>query len=54
MFLGAAAAEWLRRKHPKTGDAYTVPVASGFIAGESLMGVLIIALTKIAGIDLAL
>ncbi len=54
MFLGAAAAEWLRRKHPTIGDTYTVPVGSGFIAGESLMGVLIIILTKIAGLDLAL
>jgi len=54
MFLGAAAAEWLRRTRPKLGETYTVPVASGFIAGESLMGVLIIILTKIAGIDLSL
>jgi uncharacterized oligopeptide transporter (OPT) family protein len=54
MFMGAAAAEWLRRKHPKIGDTYTVPIGSGFIAGESLMGVLIIVLTKIAGIDLSL
>jgi uncharacterized oligopeptide transporter (OPT) family protein len=54
MFMGAALAEWLRRKHPTIGNAYTVPIGSGFIAGESLMGVLIIILTKIAGIDLAL
>lgn len=54
MFLGAAAAEWLRRKHPKVAEAYTVPVGSGFIAGESLMGVLIIALSQIANIDLSL
>jgi uncharacterized oligopeptide transporter (OPT) family protein len=54
MFLGAAAAEWLRRHHPRIGETYTVPVASGFIAGESLMGVLIILLTKIAGLDLSL
>jgi uncharacterized oligopeptide transporter (OPT) family protein len=52
--MGAALAEWLRRKHPTIGNAYTVPIGSGFIAGESLMGVLIIILTKIAGIDLAL
>lgn len=54
MFLGALAAEYMRRVHPKLGDTYTVPVASGFIAGESLMGVAIIALTKIAGITLEL
>ncbi|HSK03845.1 MAG TPA: OPT family oligopeptide transporter [Kofleriaceae bacterium] len=54
MFMGAALAEFLRRKHPGIGNAYTVPIGSGFIAGESLMGVLIIILTKIAGIDLAL
>ena len=54
MFLGAAGAEWVRRKHPQLGDSFTVPIGSGFIAGESLMGVLIIILTKIAGLDLAL
>jgi uncharacterized oligopeptide transporter (OPT) family protein len=54
MFLGAAAAEWLRRKHPALAESYTVPIGSGFIAGESLMGVLIIVLTKIAGMDLSL
>lgn len=42
MFLGAAFAEWLRRRNGvKEGDAFTTPVASGFVAGESLMGVLI-------------
>jgi OPT family oligopeptide transporter len=54
MFLGAAGAEWVRRKHPQLGDSFTVPIGSGFIAGESLMGVLIIILTKIAGFNLAL
>ena len=54
MFLGAAIAEWLRRKRPAWGDAYTVPIGSGFIAGESLMGVVIAMTTKIAGINLAL
>ncbi len=40
MFLGATGAEWLRRRRgEKEGDEVTIPVASGFIAGESLLGV---------------
>jgi putative OPT family oligopeptide transporter len=54
MFMGAGAAEWLRRKHPNIADTYTVPVGSGFIAGESLMGVLIAILQNVASLDLAL
>ena len=38
MFLGAAVAEVVRRKYPRF-DPYTVPVASGLIAGESLIGI---------------
>lgn len=41
MFLGAAVAEWLRRTWPGLAEKTVVPVASGFIAGESLMGILI-------------
>lgn len=42
MFLGASAAEyWRRKKGEKQGDAQTMPIASGFVAGESLLGVLI-------------
>ena len=42
MCIGAGLAEWLRRKKgEKAGDQITMPVASGFVAGESLMGVLI-------------
>jgi OPT family oligopeptide transporter len=41
MFLGAAVAEWLRRRRPALADKTVVPVASGLIAGESLMGILI-------------
>ncbi|MDQ5979471.1 MAG: hypothetical protein QG602_2445 [Verrucomicrobiota bacterium] len=41
MFLGAAVAEWIRRKWPVLADQTVVPVASGLIAGESLMGILI-------------
>jgi uncharacterized oligopeptide transporter (OPT) family protein len=41
IFSGAFAAWVLARKRPKTAEAYTIPVASGFIAGESLMGVFV-------------
>ncbi|RXK55398.1 OPT family oligopeptide transporter [Oleiharenicola lentus] len=41
MFLGSAVAEWMRRKWPAVADKLVVPVASGLIAGESLMGILI-------------
>ncbi len=44
MFIGAAAAEWMRRKSPSLAEKTVVPVASGLIAGESLMGILIAAL----------
>ncbi|MEJ2367961.1 MAG: OPT/YSL family transporter [Acidobacteriota bacterium] len=41
MFLGALAA-WLFEKRSKAAaDRYTIPVASGIIAGESLMGILV-------------
>lgn len=54
MFLGATMAEILRRTRPALGETYTVPVGSGFIAGESLMGVGVIIMTKIAGLTLAI
>lgn len=38
-FLGAAIAEFLRRKQAKLAEATVLPVSSGFIAGESLMGI---------------
>lgn len=41
MFLGAAIAETLRRFTPKFAERSVVAVASGFIAGESLVGILI-------------
>jgi uncharacterized oligopeptide transporter (OPT) family protein len=44
MFLGAALAWGLARRNPKLAEAAVVPVASGLIAGESLMGILIKAL----------
>jgi uncharacterized oligopeptide transporter (OPT) family protein len=30
---------WVQKKHPKWSEELTFPVASGWIAGESLMGV---------------
>ncbi|KFA89495.1 OPT family oligopeptide transporter [Archangium violaceum] len=38
-FIGAAIAEVLRRKKAKLAEATVLPVSSGFIAGESLMGI---------------
>ncbi len=45
MFLGAAAAEALRRKNPDAAERWVVPVASGLIAGESVMGIVVALLT---------
>lgn len=39
MFLGAFVAWTLDKRTPAFSDRYTVPVASGLIAGESLMGI---------------
>lgn len=41
MFLGALIAEILRRKRPALAEQTVVPVSSGLIAGESLMGIFI-------------
>lgn len=49
MFLGAAIAEWMRQKFPVAAEKTVVPVASGLIAGESLMGILI-ALLIVTGV----
>lgn len=49
MFLGAALAEWLRRTRPALAEKTVVPVSSGLIAGESLMGI-VIALLIVAGV----
>jgi uncharacterized oligopeptide transporter (OPT) family protein len=48
MFAGAAIAEWMRRRHPVLAERTVVPVASGLIAGESLMGILV-AILLVAG-----
>jgi len=49
MFLGALVAEILRRRRRAISDTYVVPVASGLIAGESLMGV-VVAILVSAGV----
>jgi OPT family oligopeptide transporter len=49
MFLGALVVEFLRRRRPRVAERYVTPVASGLIAGESLMGVLV-ALLIVAGV----
>ncbi len=41
MFIGASIALIVTRKSPMIARTYTIPVASGVIAGESLMGVAI-------------
>jgi OPT family oligopeptide transporter len=40
-FLGALIGAWFEKKHPKASEDFTFPVASGVIAGESLMGVVL-------------
>ena len=42
-FLGGALGWWVERKHPAWAQEFTFPVASGWIAGESLMGVMLVA-----------
>jgi OPT family oligopeptide transporter len=41
-FLGGALGRWVERRHPRRSEELTFPVASGWIAGESLMGVLLV------------
>jgi uncharacterized oligopeptide transporter (OPT) family protein len=41
-FVGALAGWLMERKHPERADLYNYPVASGVIAGGSLMGVALI------------
>ncbi len=49
MFLGGLIADQLRRRRPDLADRYVVSTASGLIAGESLMGIVIAALV-VAGV----
>jgi len=44
MFLGALVVWILEKKASKWNDMYTIPIASGCIAGESIMGVVLAAL----------
>ncbi|NNC08070.1 OPT/YSL family transporter [Corallococcus exiguus] len=41
LFVGAALAAFLRRTKPKLAEDAVLPVSSGFIAGESLLGIAI-------------
>jgi OPT family oligopeptide transporter len=47
MFLGAVIAWQIARRRPEWEERYTVAVSSGFIAGESLLGVLLAALAAL-------
>ena len=47
MFLGSSIALWIEKKKPELAEKMIVPVSSGFIAGESLMGVLVAILVVI-------
>lgn len=49
MFVGAAIAWWLARRHAVANERYTVSVASGFVAGEGLMGIVVIVLRDVLG-----
>ncbi|MCB2199743.1 OPT/YSL family transporter [bacterium] len=49
MFIGAMLALVLGKVAKKTNDMYTIPVASGFIAGESLTGVFFAILAALGG-----
>jgi OPT family oligopeptide transporter len=38
-FVGGVLGWWVEKRHPEWAEEFTFPVASGWIAGESLMGV---------------
>jgi uncharacterized oligopeptide transporter (OPT) family protein len=44
MFLGAVAGEAWQRSHPRSAAAYLIPLASGLIAGEAMVAVIVPAL----------
>lgn len=48
-FIGALIALYLEKKHAKLNEEYTITVASGVIAGESLLGI-VIALLAASGV----
>ena len=41
-FIGSVVGWWFEKKYPKLSEDFTFPVASGVIAGESLMGVTLV------------
>ncbi len=41
-FLGGVIGWWFEKSKPKLAEEFTFPVASGWIAGESLMGVVLV------------
>ncbi|MBI5624020.1 MAG: OPT/YSL family transporter [Elusimicrobia bacterium] len=41
MFIGAGVALWLEKYRPETAETYIIPVSSGIIAGESILGIAI-------------
>jgi len=49
MFLGALIAWILEKRAPKWSELYIIPIASGCIAGESIMGVIIAIKMAIGG-----
>jgi uncharacterized oligopeptide transporter (OPT) family protein len=49
MFLGAFIVWILERTAPKWNNTYTIPIASGCIAGESIMGVILAARMAFGG-----
>jgi uncharacterized oligopeptide transporter (OPT) family protein len=49
MCLGSGIAMLLEKKRPKLAERYVIPVASGLIAGESIMGIAV-ALLGAAGV----
>ncbi len=51
MFLGALAAWWFVKANASKAERYIVPVASGVIAGESLMGIITAILAVTGGLE---
>jgi uncharacterized oligopeptide transporter (OPT) family protein len=50
MFLGGVLGWLFAKKRPQQSKRYTFPVASGIIAGESLMGIFVILLPIVVGL----
>jgi uncharacterized oligopeptide transporter (OPT) family protein len=52
MFLGAVGASLWSQASPKAAERYTTPLASGFIAGEAIVAVIIPILVAIGLVTL--